>query len=108
MLGFLDVTIVREAKLDPSTSYIFGIAPHGILSMVRALFCGTVMPRLFPGVYGRWVAATPQFLVPFGCRETMLAFQAIDASKPGRATQYCLAKCVRSTASCRLVVGSKY
>lgn len=80
--GYLDVTHVREAPLRPGKQVIFAIAPHGILSVVRALFTGSIFPRLFPGIYGRWVAATPQFLVPFGCRETMLLFQAIDASKP--------------------------
>lgn len=79
--GFLDTTFVREAPLAPDRQYIFAICPHGILSVVRALFLGSTFPKLFPSVYGRWVGATPQFLAPFGCRETMLLLQAIDASK---------------------------
>jgi hypothetical protein len=79
--GYLDTTFVREAPLDPSRQYMFAIAPHGVLSIVRGLFAGTTFPTLFPGIYARWAAATPQFLVPFGAREISLCFQAIDASK---------------------------
>ena len=67
--GFLDTTFVREAPLAPDRQYIFAICPHGILSVVRALFLGSTFPKLFPSVYGRWVGATPQFLAPFGCRK---------------------------------------
>ena len=69
--GYMDATYVREAPLQHDRQYIFAIAPHGVLSVVRALFTGSTFPRLFPGIYGRWAGATPQFLVPFGCRETM-------------------------------------
>jgi len=81
LLRFFNATLVRRAPLDPSRAYLFAISPHGILSVFRCLFVGSSFPQLFPGIYGRWCGATPMFLTPFGCRETMLLFQAIDASK---------------------------
>jgi len=78
---WLDPTWIVESELDPNKTYIFAIAPHGIIGACRLFFEGRMWRRLFPHLKERprWVGATPQFLVP-GCRELMLAF-AFDASK---------------------------
>merc|ERR1719215_138871 len=63
---WLDPVWIIEEALEPNKTYIFAIAPHGIISMCRLLFEGQIWRRLFPG-WGperpRGAAATPQFLV---------------------------------------------
>lgn len=84
MQTWLKPTWIREGpplETGDGKRYIFAIAPHGILAVFRLFFEGSMWNRIFPGLErGRWVGATPQFLVP-GCRELMLAFGAFDAGK---------------------------
>lgn len=77
---YFGVTWIKEQDYD-ANQYIFAVMPHGILAISRILFHGEMADKhILPGIYGRWVAATPQFYVP-GARELMLLFGAIDASK---------------------------
>lgn len=53
MQGYLQLEVVREAKLDPNRQYIFGTHPHGIIILSRTSTYGGVFERLFPGLQQR-------------------------------------------------------
>lgn len=53
MQNYVQLEVVREAKLDPKRQYIFGIHPHGIIILSRTSTYGGVFERLFPGIEQR-------------------------------------------------------
>ncbi|CAL8101517.1 unnamed protein product [Orchesella dallaii] len=80
MQNYLQLEVVREAKLDPKRQYIFGTHPHGIIILSRTSTYGNLFERLFPGIEQRVLGATPMFNLP-GSRELCLWMGAVRADK---------------------------
>eukprot|EP00211_Chloroparvula_japonica_P007681 CAMPEP_0119119196 /NCGR_PEP_ID=MMETSP1310-20130426/790_1 /TAXON_ID=464262 /ORGANISM="Genus nov. species nov., Strain RCC2339" /LENGTH=337 /DNA_ID=CAMNT_0007108615 /DNA_START=365 /DNA_END=1378 /DNA_ORIENTATION=- len=77
---YCNMTFAAEAELPADRPYLFCFAPHGILCVHRIGLLGHTLSQLFPGVVGRFAAASPQFMIP-GCREVCLWLGALDANR---------------------------
>lgn len=61
---YLRIKVIREAKLDPSKQYIFGLHPHGILVLSRCASYGGLFETLFPGIQWRGKCSRQQLAEP--------------------------------------------
>eukprot|EP00038_Savillea_parva_P017076 m.18995 g.18995 ORF g.18995 m.18995 type:complete len:350 (+) comp3649_c0_seq2:15-1064(+) len=84
---YFDVTLIKTVDLDPKTTYIFGVHPHGILPIGAITGMNyeddkdeDTFARLFPGVNIRTLAATFCFYLP-GYREILLSGGVVDAAR---------------------------
>jgi hypothetical protein len=78
--SYLDLRVIRTAKLDAHKTYVFGWHPHGIIILSRLVMYGGIFDELFPGIDVRALGASPMFYWP-GAREISLWLGAVDASK---------------------------
>ncbi|KAK9831448.1 hypothetical protein WJX81_006091 [Elliptochloris bilobata] len=84
LAAYFPVRIHKTVDLDPSKSYVFGLHPHGVLTIsVWATFAsdGAGFPSLFPGIDMHPATLNWNFRTPIA-RELMLLLGFIDASAP--------------------------
>ncbi|BDA43207.1 Diacylglycerol O-acyltransferase 2 [Coccomyxa sp. Obi] len=78
---YFPVRLVKTAELDPSKRYIFGLHPHGVLTISAwATFAseGTNFSQTFPGINLRVATLRWNFITPIA-RELMLLLGFVDA-----------------------------
>lgn len=81
--GYFPMALVRTAALPPSRRYVFGIHPHGVISMGAFSHFATATTgwdALFPGVTPHLLTLVANLKVPF-FRELLLALRVVDASR---------------------------
>jgi len=81
--GYFPMVLVRTAALPPARRYVFGVHPHGVISMgAFSHFCtaATGWDALFPGVRPHLLTLAANVKVPF-FRELLLALRVVDASR---------------------------
>lgn len=81
--SYFPMALVRTAPLPPSRRYVFGIHPHGVISMGAFSHFATATTgwdALFPGVRPHLLTLVANLKVPF-FRELLLALRVVDASR---------------------------
>jgi len=85
--NYFDVTLIKTVDLDPKSTYIFGVHPHGILPIGAITGMNyendkddDTFAKLFPGINIRTLAATFCFYIP-GYREMLLSGGVVDAAR---------------------------
>eukprot|EP00239_Pterosperma_sp_CCMP1384_P005371 CAMPEP_0197860482 /NCGR_PEP_ID=MMETSP1438-20131217/35881_1 /TAXON_ID=1461541 /ORGANISM="Pterosperma sp., Strain CCMP1384" /LENGTH=342 /DNA_ID=CAMNT_0043477361 /DNA_START=271 /DNA_END=1299 /DNA_ORIENTATION=- len=80
LMSYLNATMIREAELQPDKSYVFAMAPHGILALCRLVGCHRHWEEMFPGQWPIWGSFGAAFYIPC-VREFSLFSGAMDASR---------------------------
>ncbi|KAH9193324.1 hypothetical protein AeNC1_004699 [Aphanomyces euteiches] len=77
--SYLQLECIREAPLNPTERYVFGLHPNAISKFSGLAFCGGNFERLFPDISPRILLSSPLFYLP-GIRELCLWLAGVDAS----------------------------
>ena len=105
---YFPIKLIKTTELDPARNYIFGVHPHGILSLGTIANFGTEANNfsdLFPGITPHLMTLKANFCWPL-TREYNLSYGLSVASK--RSFQWVLnnhGSCKKSGQACVLVVG---
>lgn len=81
--GYFPMALVRTAALPPTRRYVFGVHPHGVISMGAFSHFATATTgwdTLFPGIRPHLLTLAANLKVPF-FRELLLALRVVDASR---------------------------
>ncbi|KAF0700341.1 Aste57867_9154 [Aphanomyces stellatus] len=77
--SYLKLECVREAPLDPTERYIFGVHPNSFSLFSGLVLCGGNFERLFPGLAARLLLPSSILSIPF-VRELCLWLCGVAAS----------------------------
>ncbi|KAJ8901089.1 hypothetical protein NDN08_004949 [Rhodosorus marinus] len=83
MADFFPSSLVKTADLDPEKRYIFGIHPHGVISLgafINIATEATSFSDQFPGIRAYLCTLEQNFRVPLG-REILLGLGMVAASR---------------------------
>ncbi|KAK9811809.1 hypothetical protein WJX72_010459 [[Myrmecia] bisecta] len=80
---YFSAELIKTAELDPSKSYLFGVHPHGVLTIASWINFSTESTGFsskFPGIAMHVGTITWNFITPIA-RETLLMHGACDVTK---------------------------